>query len=62
MDLLVSFIISAFVFSNLAILVSTLSRKKEAYQQKMDQAYAVMSTMELPLSDQSQIVEYFTKT
>ena len=46
----------------MAVLISTITKKKNNYQMKLDQANSAMAGMKLPQNLQEDIVDYMSQT
>jgi hypothetical protein len=60
--LLISSVLNSIVFGEIAMIVSSLQRKDNEYQQMLDKGNDVMSTLKLPIQVQKDFNEYFNKT
>jgi hypothetical protein len=60
--LILTSLVNAQIFGEMAVLISTISKKKTNYQAKLDQANASMQKVQLPIELQDDIREYIAKT
>ena len=60
--LLLSSVLNSIVFGEIAMIVSSMQRKDNDFQQMLDKGNDVMNTLKLPMLLQKDFNEYFNKT